>query len=325
MVEEDEPQEEVEEGAPAWMATFSDLATLLLTFFVLLLSFANMDVKNFRTAMGSVKDALGVTFTNPGDFEGRSTTPIEISTVQAIPTLSIHEAHQIAKAAEEVVKRIVKERGLEEEVEVEGTEKGVILRTRDSVLFEPGSDVVQPRGYEALKLVGDLMQSFRGDLEIQGHTDNVPISTARFRSNWELSSARATSVLRHLNEEHALEEKRMHVAGYAATRPIAPLNTSAGRARNRRVEFVFELPVGEAAEASLSEKLQQNLAAPSASASAAPPPGASAPSAPGLAPGSGSAAPSGRPASSASAVPASVGGRPVPSGSSAPDGSVAAP
>lgn len=244
MIEEEEDEGGGgEEGAPAWMATFSDLCTLLLTFFVLLLSFANMDIKNFRVAMGSVKEAMGVDVTFKGDFEARSTTPIEMSTTQAVSYIAVNDLEKIAKAALKLVKKMVKDRKLSDKVEVLGTSRGIVLRTKDHLLFDPGSYEVRDRGHDALSLIADLMSDFSGDLEIQGHTDNVPIGTGGVDSNWELSTSRATSVLRFLTAEHKIPLARIHVAGYADTRPVAPMDTEAGRALNRRVEFVFEYPL----------------------------------------------------------------------------------
>lgn len=243
MIDETEEEGGGEEGAPAWMATFSDLATLLLTFFVLLLSFANMDIKNFRVAMGSVKEAMGVDVTLKGDYEARSTTPIEMSTAQAVSYISVDDIDKIVDAALKLVMRMVKKKGLESKIEVVGTSRGIVLRTKDHVLFDKGSAFVEDRGGEALELISDLMADFTGDLEIQGHTDNIPINTSQFSSNWELSSARAISVLRYLVEKHGLAQERIHVAGYADTRPVAPMDTEAGRGLNRRVEFVFEYPL----------------------------------------------------------------------------------
>lgn len=302
MVEEE--REEVEEGAPLWMATFSDLATLLLTFFVLMLSFANLDVKNFKTAMGSVRDALGVDVPTPGDFAAMSGDPIVLSPhPPGVSAITIMDLKRLAQAAEDAVEKMVEERELEDQVEVVGTAKGIILRTRDNVLFNPGSDEVETRGREVLELVADLLESFEGELEIQGHTDDIPIHTGRFRSNWELSSARATSVLRDLQSDHGVPVDKMHVAGYADTRPVKPPpHTAASRALNRRVEFVFEYPVGPDERRRLAARAAAILhppppapsasVAPVASSSAAPPvASASAPVAPSAAPSAAPARP----------------------------------
>lgn len=284
---EEEEESGGEEGAPAWMATFSDLATLLLTFFVLLLSFANMDIQNFRTAMGSVKEAMGVRVELKGEYAAISTTPIEMSTVQAQSFISVSDLSKISDAAERLVKKLIKERKLEGKVEVIGTSRGIALRTRDNVLFDPGSAEVQARGAATLELVAELMASFEGDVEIQGHTDDIPTGGGRFASNWELSTARAIAVLRSLADEHSIAEPRLHVAGYADKRPVAPMNTAEGRAKNRRVEFLFEYPLEHEGKSKkkppskgAAPATSTSAPAPSASTTVAPAPSASTTSAP---------------------------------------------
>ncbi|MEM1029325.1 MAG: OmpA family protein [Myxococcota bacterium] len=250
----DDVEEEGEEGAPAWMATFSDLATLLLTFFVLLLSFANMDIQNFRTAMGSVKEAMGVQVKLRGDYEALASSPVEMSTVQSQNFISVSDLAQISDAAARLVKKLVKERNLEGKVEVVGTSRGIALRTRDNVLFDPGSADVEARGTPTLELVAELMASFEGEVEVQGHTDDVPTGGKRFPSNWELSTARSIAVLRALADTHGIDEARLHVAGYADKRPVAPMETAEGRAKNRRVEFLFEYPLQEEGKGSAKKR-----------------------------------------------------------------------
>jgi len=283
------------------MATFSDLATLLLTFFVLLLSFANMDIQNFRTAMGSVKEAMGVRVDLDGDYQALATTPIEMSTVQAQSFISVSDLSKISDAAERLVKKLIKERKLEDKVEVVGTSRGIALRTRDNVLFDPGSADVEARGSTTLDLVAELMQSFDGEVEIQGHTDDIPTGGGRFDSNWELSTARAIAVLRALADDHGIAEPRLHVAGYADKRPVAPMNTAEGRAKNRRVEFLFEYPLqtegtkkGKAAKRAAPAP-SSSVPVPSATATGAAAPAAPSASAPAAPSAAAPAAPSAAP------------------------------
>ncbi len=229
-----------EEGAPAWMATFSDMATLLLTFFVLLLSFANMDVENFKVALGSVKEALGVQFEVKGDFEAMATSPVELSTQQSSARLTTPEKSDVVEQAEQV-RRYVKAKNLAKHIAVLATPRGVVLRIKNMVLFDTGSDQLMPASETILTLVTELFSRFEGTLSIEGHTDERPISTGRFPSNWELSTARSTAVLRELSgSKHKLDVKRLRIAGYADVRPIADNDSPLGRSKNRRVEFVFE-------------------------------------------------------------------------------------
>ncbi len=237
-----EEQEEVDEGAPPWMATFSDMATLLLTFFVLLLSFANMDVENFRVALGSVKEAFGVQVHTRGNIEGMTTSPVELSTVQSLPW--IQKPPDVDKDTAAVAEYI-KKKGLEEKIDVVGTARGIVLRIKDVVLFGVGSDELSEGAAPVLEAVGGVFAAFDGDMTVEGHTDNVPIASGRFPSNWELSTARAISVMRELTGKNSVAASRVRVAGYADSKPIASNDSVDGRSKNRRVEFLFEKGTGK--------------------------------------------------------------------------------
>lgn len=233
---EDEECEECEEGAPAWMATFSDMATLLLTFFVLLLSFANMDIENFKMALGSVKEAFGVNMEVKGDFAARSNELIEFSDT---PMSAINANQQDAYNEVKALRKYIEKRNMQSKVEVVGTESGVVLRVKDVALFDTGSDNFTEASQPVLALVEDLFHKSKAVLSIEGHTDNVPIARTRFPSNWELSAARAAAVLRHYVAKD-FAKQRLSIAGYGELRPIGDNKTADGRALNRRVEFVFK-------------------------------------------------------------------------------------
>lgn len=225
------------------MATFSDMATLLLTFFILLLSFANMDVENFKVALGSVREAFGVQIEYQGDYEAMSTSPVELSQDQS--SAEINPEQFQAQEVEEV-RKFVKNKGLSSKVVVAGTARGIVLRIKDIVFFDTGSDELKPAADPLLEMIAELAEKSRGELRIEGHTDNVPISRTRFPSNWELSAARATAVLRYLMAHSKVDISRVQIAGYADVRPLAPNDSEAGRRQNRRVEFLFERPPNSA-------------------------------------------------------------------------------
>ncbi len=232
-----------EEGAPAWMATFSDLATLLLTFFVLLLSFAELNVQEFKEMLGSVKEAFGVSTQEQGLHSSFTNTPIVLSQTQSWPEGAQQQREKEDDALEELEK-LIEENELEDAVEIEADTGGVIIRIREQLLFPSGSaDLNLGRAGEVLSKVADLGDVFEREISIEGHTDDRPISNARFPSNWELSSARATRVLRYFLTETGVDRGRLRVSGYADTHPVAPNDSDAGRARNRRVEFRFHRTV----------------------------------------------------------------------------------
>jgi len=142
--------------------------------------------------------------------------------------------HRMAQQVEERLR----ERGLESVVEVEVTERGVALRIRDAVLFESGSDLLRDSARPLLSQIAELSTEFTHDLAIEGHTDDRPIHTVRFPSNWELSAGRAASVVR-LFENAGIDPIRLAAIGLGEHRPVGNNETVEGRNRNRRVVIVI--------------------------------------------------------------------------------------
>jgi chemotaxis protein MotB len=240
MDEESEPAPE--EGAPAWMTSFSDMLVLMLCFFVLLLSFAKMDQPTFRSALGSVRQALGVRDKLPEQREPPKELQQDARPAPPPPPDLESEQERENKLEQETlarIRRFLTDRGLEADVEVSASRRGIILRTKDQVLFDSGGASLKLDGTPVLDAVAELARQFPGQLAIEGHSDDRPIQNLIYPSNWELSGARSAAVLRYLIEAK-LDRSLMHVAGYADTRPIADNAQEEGRAQNRRVEFVFE-------------------------------------------------------------------------------------
>lgn len=226
---------EVEEGLPAWMATFADMMTLLLCFFVLLLSFANQDISNFRTLMGSIKEAFGVQTERPEDtFAAYSPTRLESKGVK------------LNQKEREVLDMTMKLRAMvEEDTElkrstgVTADREGVLVRIDSSFLFESGSAVLAADAPRILAKVLDLLKEYKFNCVIRGHTDDQEHSGSLYPSNWELSSARAAATLRWLVEEGGINPQQLKAVGYADTRPLVPNDNEKDRRQNRRVEFLL--------------------------------------------------------------------------------------
>lgn len=135
------------------------------------------------------------------------------------------------------------------EVEIESRGRKIIIRIKEQGSFESGSAELNPKYRKVLENVADVLRSQQGAISIQGHTDNVPIKTARFRSNWDLSSARASSVAMELLSSGRLSAARLAVTGLAETRPLVANDSSEGRAKNRRVEVVIQQGLGDVDQA----------------------------------------------------------------------------
>ena len=285
-------------GAPPWMATFADLATLLLSFFVQLLSFSEMDVEKYKQIAGSMREAFGVQRVefardtprgtsvvmrefspgrpDPSELMIRQESTDEVPQIyldvlrEGVPLAAENAASDgtpmtlqgqpdevaLSEAERQALENLVRvreilddeiERGL---VEVERQGSRIIIRIRERGSFPSGSaELIEPFT-PVIRKIGEALALTDGKVVISGHTDDVPISTPRFRSNWELSAARAVTLLLRLRELSDLDETRVTVEGHADTRPLAPNDSVLNRARNRRVEVI--LVHGEAAERALS-------------------------------------------------------------------------
>lgn len=225
-----EERPEQEEGAPAWYVSFADMATLLMATFLMMLSFASLDLKKFQAMAGSVQAALGVA---PAPAT-RGPAPVPLPVTGPPPAAPPSQAETLT-----IVQGLFQELG--SAAEVTATEEGVTVRLDGRVLFLTGDANVKPQARPALDRVAGLLRRYTFDLYILGHTDAEPIQTAQFPSNWELSGARASAVLRYLAERGA-SPQRLVAVGFADSRPLAPNGTPEGRSRNRRVEFVFKAP-----------------------------------------------------------------------------------
>jgi chemotaxis protein MotB len=227
-------------GLPPWMATFADLSTLLLTFFVLLLTFANLDLKKFYDMLGSVQKAFGVEVRQRGEYQPVKPKVVVRTRTVFRPSRIVTPSQQSIQSAEMArqIKKLVEASGLGRAVEITSGSRGVRMRVKGHLLFEPGQAEIKRSAARLLNSVAAVMRKYKFYLTVEGHTDNQPIRTARFPSNWELSAARAAAVLRYLVKK-GVPAARVSAVGYADNYPIASNATEAGRRKNRRVEFVF--------------------------------------------------------------------------------------
>lgn len=277
MAEEECPP--CEEGLPPWMATFADLMALLMCFFVLLLSFATIDAVRFKKMAETMKDAFGVQreIPAPDIVKGVSVIKQEWSpsvSEQAIITeirqQTFEKDHdqlkgnlgddegqgegmdeEKAKAiAEQLIEQDVEaqfeelQAALAEQIEqgqleVEREDKKIIIRIREKGSFPSGSARLDTGFHQVMDRISGVLADREGRILVAGHTDNIPINTGRFRSNWELSSARAVTVLHSMLRNPAIDADRLTVQGFADTRPLQDNSSAQGRASNRRVELVI--------------------------------------------------------------------------------------
>ncbi len=244
-------------GAPEWMTTYSDMVTLLLTFFVLLFSMATIDKQKFeeianalrssfvqkssgdalRSNMG--KSILTINFVNPDDTGDRRVDKeryIETAEEIIVDDTEEIEDRQLEQAKEQLEKD-VEELGIADLVEIVEEKNYLLIRLNSQVLFESGSAEILPEGEKTLDILGESLIPLDNEIMIQGHTDNVPINTPLFPSNWELSTKRATNVVVYLIDSLELDPSKFTATGNAEFKPIADNNTAKGRQKNRRIEI----------------------------------------------------------------------------------------
>lgn len=215
-------------GAPSWMVTFSDMVTLLLTFFVLLLSMANMDKVKFKDAASSIRGAFGV-------MSGSNPTSVSPPSVVEFAPIEDDYMARLYQKVQATMARLK----LDREIELVKDRGAVILRVKDSILFAAGGATLKPEAHPVLAKVAELVRPLPLSLRIEGHSDDTPTANGDF-SNWDLSVARSIAVLKFLGKENLLPLDRMSSVGYGEQKPLVPNITPENRAMNRRVEFVLE-------------------------------------------------------------------------------------
>ena len=294
-MDDDEFFEDEDEGnADGWIVTYSDLMSLLLCFFVLILSMAEVDIIRYKQLADSMQEAFGVQRdmelesipkgTSVVSTEFRPGIPDEtiVDVVQQITTdqtrnslrignpdapiseekdirdevLTYDEVMALIKETEldtEMLKRLLDTEIKEGQIDVESTARTILIRIREKGAFSSGSALLNTSFVSVIDKIASALTQIEGRIAVEGHTDNVPINTFAYPSNWDLSSARSVAVVRRMLDVAPLTPTRVTASGFADTRPQAVNTTAEGRARNRRVEIVVKQPLDDDNDALLRE------------------------------------------------------------------------
>lgn len=270
-------------GAPAWMVTFADLMALLLVLFVLMLSFSVTDAQQYKKMAGTMKDAFGLSSINRllgvfqmegisvrTDYSESLPMPVEQFDLppeepeaaaeeipeEPAPPVSEEAAKEAAEALEELdeallekIKEVMAQELEREDMELEGQKGSTVIRFPASVAFAAGSERLGPDFEAALEKLLGVLEESEGEIIVAGHTDDRPISTQRFRSNWDLSTARAVSVIHYITKHSDIDISRLAAQGMADSRPLAANDSPENRAKNRRVEITISDGAEEVLEA----------------------------------------------------------------------------
>ena len=226
-------KEKEKQGSPAWMVIYTDMMTLLLVFFVILLSMAIFDKIKIEKAAGSIKASLGVL---------RQGSKVKIKKETIISEDEIVEEIQSTEKRISGLINYIESVELKNFISIVKTDRGISVRILDSVLFRSGYAELMNSAVPILEKIASVGKNSPYDILVEGHTDDVPIHLARFPSNWELSTSRAVSVVKFMIRVGVKPEK-LSAVGYSKYHPIVPNITPGNRAVNRRVEINFIDPM----------------------------------------------------------------------------------
>jgi chemotaxis protein MotB len=232
-----------------WLVSYADFITLLFAFFVVMFATSQTDKARAQQVSESVKSALekgGIAATvrevlggtvdekgkgnaqmkGPGGSQPRNEKNQQLAVAELLPTMT----YLTSELQEELAKG---------KIEIRLEPRGLVVSLRQATFFPSGADAVDPATYSSLEKLAVTISKLPNSVRLEGHTDSVPINTARFHSNWELSAARAIAVLELLATRYRIDRSRLAIAGYAETVPVAANDTEPDRARNRRVDVVI--------------------------------------------------------------------------------------
>jgi len=228
------------ENHERWMVSYADFVTLLFAFFVVLFAFAKADQKK----QAQVSESIDKAFNTLGVFSGSNSAASQNHAAQTMNTVMSEDVQSPAKVKEDL-ERIQRElvQSLSKQVATHTVSMkmgrdGLVISLHEAGFFASGSATPKPESIPTLRQIAASLDQTPYDLRIEGHTDNIPIHTAEFESNWELSAARATHIARIFIDLKAIPSERLSAAGYAEFHPVASNDTADGRSENRRVDLV---------------------------------------------------------------------------------------
>jgi chemotaxis protein MotB len=246
-----------------WLVSYGDFLTLLFAVFVALYAMGQTDKKKSEDLMQSLRESFGYSTLAAAGQKGvlpaedirlipaikpeMAVIPISPKMPPAGPKMGgLEKGRGKGRAEEQQFKEIMSsieayliKQGAQNKVSLSITRRGLVVSLKEAGFFNSGSAAIKPDGYQLLNTIIEAMVQYDNPLRVEGHTDNVPISTAQFPSNWELSGARATNVLRYMIKNYNVDPTMLSATGYGEFRPTAENNTPEGRNKNRRVDIVL--------------------------------------------------------------------------------------
>ena len=225
-----------------WVISYADFVTMLLALFMVMFatnSMGEMKVKDVNKSIQKVFAAKTIE-QNEMPEEISELAPVKQPTEVVLENTgkSILDGGDGILDTQQLVEQIQKEMEIDTPVKVIKSDRGVVIRLNDTMLFDPGSAIIKPQAKITLDKIAKTLEKFRNPILIEGHTDSMPIQNERFPSNWELSTARATNIIKYLTKVHSFPPGRLSAVGYGEYMPIEKNTTPQGRAKNRRVDII---------------------------------------------------------------------------------------
>ena len=260
-------QKKTKKGAPSWMVSFCDLMQLLLTFFIMLFSTSSTDAVKLQELLTSFSGGQSIFEkqeqstiveldtkekgeSEKPDIENEEDSELTSSKIETLKEqLDEQLSNNNSKEAqiienelkEDLTKQGFSSKEISQIIEITSSSEGVLIRFKDGVLFDPGATEIKEDGQRILKILGGTINK-KQELKIEGHTDDIPTGNSIYKTNWELSTARAISVMSYLTNNKYISEKHCSIAGYSEFKPLAENISDKNRALNRRVDILIVNP-----------------------------------------------------------------------------------
>lgn len=232
----------VKDNSERWLLTYADLMNLLLILFIILFAYSQIDTQKFQQLSQSLSSAFG-SGEPPSVVQGGASgnSLVNFPATMPSPVIPSKIEDQQMQALEEQINGLVDSEGLKGNVSVTMEDRGIVVRINEKILFKSGSAIIEPDDQDALIKIGrDLLSKIPDKhIRVEGHTDNIPIKSMLYASNWELSSARAINVLKLLVDKCGIKPKMITPVPYGEYTPLVPNTSDANRATNRRVDIVI--------------------------------------------------------------------------------------
>lgn len=240
------PEAEAPENHERWIVSYADMVTLLFALFVVLYATSDANPQKLQSVHNSISQAFSI-----GVLQGSNGSSAVLNSGGGItPSLAEIKSNNLV-ALEATLGGFAKSNNLDGKIQIRSDADSITISLADNLLFDSGSADLRPGSQDVLNQVAAALRGLPNEMRIEGHTDNVPVNNADFASNWELSAARASRVLRFMREQGGLTGNDLFLAGYAETHPIADNSTPEGRALNRRADIVILYPTIEDLKKSL--------------------------------------------------------------------------